>query len=160
MKRRALPGWALGVVLLGTALLLGAGKAKERAIKRDLGKMKGTWTVASLVMSGEKVPESELQKLKILIGADGSMTVQREGETIIKTTCRIDPTTIPKAIDVTFTQGDLKNQSAQGIYEIAGDTIKYCRGAPGKDRPEEFSSKEGSGTIFAIYKREKAEGVR
>ena len=153
MERRTLPGLALALVLVGTATLPAAGK-KEKAIKKDLGKMKGTWTVASLVMNGEKLPEEELKKLKILIGADGSMTVQRDGTTIIKTSCKIDPTAKPKAIDVTFTQGDLKGQTALGIYEIAVDTIKYCRGGPGKDRPEEFSSKEGSGIIFAIYKRE------
>jgi uncharacterized protein (TIGR03067 family) len=142
--------------MAGTGLLFAAGDKKEAAVKKDREKMKGTWKVASLVMDGKKVPGEELQKLKILIGADGAMTVQREGETIIKTTNKIDPTKKPKAIDVTFTMGELKDKSALGIYEIDGDTIKYCRASPGKDRPAEFSSKEGSGTIFAVYKREKS----
>jgi uncharacterized protein (TIGR03067 family) len=156
MERRAQTGLMLGLLLAGTSFLFAAGKDKEAAVKKDREKMKGTWTVVRLVMSGEKVPEGELTKLKILIASDGAMTVQRNGKTIIKNTNKIDPTKKPKTIDVSYTMGDLKAQSALGIYEIDGDTIKYCRAAPGKDRPSEFAAKEGSESIFAIYRREKS----
>src|SRR6266478_3404591 len=123
MQRRALTGLALGLLFAETSFLLADGKDKEAAVRKDREKMKGTWTVASLVMNGNKVPEGELTKLKIHIAADGAMTVQREGKTIIQTTTKIDPGKKPKAIDVTYTMGDLKDQSAQGIYEIDGDTV-------------------------------------
>jgi uncharacterized protein (TIGR03067 family) len=156
MQKRALTGLTLGLLFLGTSFLLADSKDKEAAIKKDREKMKGTWSVVRVEMDGEKVPEGELTKLKIQIAADGAMTVRSEGKTFIQTTTRIDPTTKPKAIDVTYTLGDFKDQSARGIYEIDGDIVKYCRSAPGKDRPSEFATKKGSGAIFAIYKRDKS----
>ncbi len=49
-------------------------------------------------------------------------------------------------------QGKVK---LQGIYEVNGDTYRYCIAPAGKDKPNEFSSKEGSGHILMVLKREK-----
>jgi uncharacterized protein (TIGR03067 family) len=155
MQRSAVVGLVLGVLIAGTTALWAADNDQEAAIKEDREKMEGNWTVASLVMNGTKVPEGELKKLKIIIAADGKWTVLNDGETIITTTTKIDPTKSPKTVDMKFVTGDLQGKSALGIYEVTDDTIKYCRAAPGKDRPTDFSAKEGSEHILAVYQREK-----
>ena len=70
---------------------------------------------------------------------------------------KIDPTKKPKTIEFTFTEGQLQGKTSLGIYELQGDTFKYCRAAPDKPRPTEFSSKEGSEQTLVVYKREKGE---
>jgi hypothetical protein len=42
-----------------------------------------------------------------------------------------------------------------GIYELEGNTWKVCYAMPGKERPKDFSAKEGSGQTLAVWEREK-----
>jgi hypothetical protein len=42
-----------------------------------------------------------------------------------------------------------------GIYELDGDTVKFCFGGPGKERPTEFTTKEGSMRTLSVWKRDK-----
>jgi uncharacterized protein (TIGR03067 family) len=150
----------LGVasLYLGLGWLMAADDAKEEAIKKDRAAIKGEWKVVSYELDGKKpVSDEQLEKVKVTIDESGKVTVRADGQTIIEATTTIDPTKNPKTVDTTFTQGDLKGQTALGIYEIKGDTYKYCRAAPGKDRPTELSSKEGSEHTLLVYKRAKAE---
>ena len=43
----------------------------------------------------------------------------------------------------------------QSIYAIEGGRVKYCTAAAGKERPKEFSSKEGSMHTLVVWEREK-----
>jgi uncharacterized protein (TIGR03067 family) len=72
-------------------------------------------------------------------------------------TITIDPTTKPKWYDMTIPEGPKKGQVLQGIYELEGDTWKYCQDKAGKGRPTEFSGKAGSGWVLVIMKKEKLE---
>ena len=58
----------------------------------------------------------------------------------------------------TYTLGDLKGQTAPGIYKIEDDLITICRAAPGQARPTTFASEPGNGHTLMTYKREKAPG--
>ena len=43
-----------------------------------------------------------------------------------------------------------------GIYEFSGsDNFKTCWSPAGKERPTTFASKEGSGHLLFVFKREK-----
>jgi uncharacterized protein (TIGR03067 family) len=142
---RALPQIVLtvGTLCFGVGWLIAADDANDEAIKKDRAALKGEWKVVSYELDGKKpVSDEQLDKVKV---------------TIIEGNTTIDPTKNPKTIDTTFTEGDLKGETALGIYELKGDTYKYCRAAPGKERPTEFSSKEGSGHTLVVYKRAKAE---
>jgi uncharacterized protein (TIGR03067 family) len=157
---RALPQIVLtvGTLCFGVGWLIAADDAKDDAIKKDRAALKGEWKVVSYELDGKKpVSDEQLDKVKVTIDESGKVTVQADGKTIIEGNTTIDPTKNPKTIDTTFTEGDLKGETALGIYEIKGDTYKYCRAAPGKERPTEFSSKEGSGHTLVVYKRVKAE---
>jgi hypothetical protein len=46
-------------------------------------------------------------------------------------------------------------KTALGIYELSGDTYKLCYAPPGKDRPKEFSAKEGTGYTLSVWQRKK-----
>jgi len=52
-------------------------------------------------------------------------------------------------------KGPDKGKTLLGIYELSDDAYKVCFAAPGKDRPTEFNSKEGSGNRLIVMKREK-----
>jgi uncharacterized protein (TIGR03067 family) len=67
----------------------------------------------------------------------------------------IDATKRPKEIDIMDASGNKNEQTKLGIYEVDGDTYKYCLAPAGKPRPKEFVSKEGSGDSLGVMKREK-----
>ena len=64
-------------------------------------------------------------------------------------TLALHATTKPKSIDFALSEG----KQAPGIYHVSGDTNKQCYAAPGKERPSDFSAKEGSGASFSVWKR-------
>ena len=42
-----------------------------------------------------------------------------------------------------------------GIYELDGDTVRFCLAPADKDRPTDFTAKEGSGRMLSVWKRAK-----
>jgi len=145
------------LVLFATAGLLLAGDAPQDAVKKERDKLKGTWDMTSFERNGEKpFDDDQIKTIKTTFDADGKLKVEVDGNTNVEATTTIDPTKKPKTIDFTFTSGDLDGQKSQGIYELTDDTFKYCRAAPDKPRPTEFSAKEGSEQTLVTYKRAKA----
>jgi uncharacterized protein (TIGR03067 family) len=131
------------------------GEAKEEAVAKDLQAFKGTWRLSAKEEDGKKFREEEIKDVIGTIDGSGNVSVRRGGKVINEGTVKLDPTTTPKTIDVTFTAGERKGQSVLGIYEIEGDVFRVCVARPGGGRPAEFSAKAGSGHIVVVYQREK-----
>jgi uncharacterized protein (TIGR03067 family) len=66
---------------------------------------------------------------------------------------KLDLTTKPWCMDATGTKGPQKGRTYLGIYSLEGDTLKWCVGLPGGDRPTEFTTKDGQ--FLLILKRQK-----
>jgi uncharacterized protein (TIGR03067 family) len=121
--------------------------------KKDLEKMSGTFTVISFVRNGEAWGPDKLKKLKVVQkGANWSFTEDNE---VTEGTDWVDPSKKPKEVDSTYTSGGDKGKKALGIYEIDGDTVKFCHAEPDKPRPTEFASKAGSDQTLMVLKRAK-----
>ena len=55
---------------------------------------------------------------------------------------------------VNATEGPDKGKTFKGIYELDGDSSKFCRaGTPEQERPTEFKTKAGTGALASAYKR-------
>ena len=107
-------------------------------------------------VDGKKFSEEEIKDVIATTDGSGRCWVRRGDKLIGEGTAKFDPTTKPKTIDITFTEGEHKGKTALGIYEFEGDTFRVCITRPGGDgRPMEFSAKAGSGCTLVVYKREK-----
>jgi uncharacterized protein (TIGR03067 family) len=146
---------ALVLAFGGLSLLRADDDAKEKAIKKDRKLYEGTWRVVSLIVDGNEVPEDDAKKITVVNGADGSWSIQLDGNEVSKGTSTIDPTKKPKTIDLANVEGADAGKTALGIYEIDKDSRKVCYAKPDAERPTEFSSKTGSGLILVTLKREK-----
>jgi uncharacterized protein (TIGR03067 family) len=69
-----------------------------------------------------------------------------KGETA---TFALDATQSPKAITFTPEKGD---ETAPGIYEIKGDTLRLCF-TNGPSRPKEFAAPKGSDARLMVLQR-------
>jgi uncharacterized protein (TIGR03067 family) len=145
----------LAVVSLGF-VTAASGQEGDKASK-DLKKLQGSWTVVSMEIKGQKLPEDKLKEADIkLVVKDGKYAQQVQGEIMEEGTFKLDPSKKPAAIDLSIDSGNDKGKMQRGIYEIKGDTwrISFAK-AGSKDRPTSFASNEDDDTAVMTLKRDK-----
>jgi uncharacterized protein (TIGR03067 family) len=133
-------------------LLLGADKKDDA--KKDMAQMEGKWSMVSGERDGQPLPDDIVSSARRVVKA-GETTVTIGGELFLKAKFTLDLSKKPKAIDYTVTGGQNEGKTQLGIYELDGDTVKFCFAAPGEERPTEFRTKTGSGQTLSVWKREK-----
>jgi uncharacterized protein (TIGR03067 family) len=138
-----------GILMVG---LLTAADAKEDAVKKELKKLKGTWSATAMEFAGKKAPEEEVKKTKIMF--DGDKATLIDGKEKKPATIKIDPSKKPATIDITPTEGKEKGKTMKAIYMIDGDTLKIAMGF-GDDRPTEFTTKKDTFVGLIVFKRDK-----
>jgi uncharacterized protein (TIGR03067 family) len=146
---------AIGVL----AAFLTPGRAQGD--KEDAKKLQGAWEVTELIVGGVKVPEKEIKGTKFVFEGDKLTIVPSmpDAEAVEKRlfTFKLDPAQKPAAIDLTAQDGDLKGTVSPGIYELKGDTLRWCQSddEKNKDRPKTFDSPDKSRIYVFTFKRVK-----
>jgi uncharacterized protein (TIGR03067 family) len=141
------------IPVMAVLVFLAAGGAQDAA-KKELALLEGEWSMMSGEANGFSMPK-EMVKTGKRVAKEGETTISMGGQVYFKAKYTIDPSKKPKAIDYVMTAGPTKGKTQLGIYELDGDTVKFCFAAPGKDRPTEFSAKEGSQRTMSVWKRDK-----
>jgi uncharacterized protein (TIGR03067 family) len=136
------------------ALALVAAVGADDATKKELAQLEGEWSMVSGEADGVSMPDATVKTGK-RVAKDGETTITFGGQVYFKAKFSIDPTKKPKAIDYTMTEGPTKGKTHLGIYEVDGDTARFCFAAPGGDRPTDFTAKEGSRRTLSVWKRDK-----
>jgi uncharacterized protein (TIGR03067 family) len=143
---------AYRMVAVAVMALIGCG-ATARDAADDLKAMEGTWDLTYLERDGAEV---KVQPGTRAINAGDKFVIKRGAEVVAAGTMKLDPSKTPKASEATYTDGPDKGKTFKGIYQIDGDTVKFCRaGSPDQERPTGFKTKPGSGQFVAAYKRSK-----
>jgi serine/threonine-protein kinase len=134
--------------LSGSAKLL----TTLKEARQDLEKLQGTWTM----VAAERGGQSEKTARDLQATFTGVRFATRSGDKVLfQSTFTLDPSAKPKAIDIVFTEGSDKGKSRQGIYVLEGDTLKVCYSDVGRERPTEFTTKEGTGGhLLFVYRRD------
>jgi uncharacterized protein (TIGR03067 family) len=101
---------------------------------------------------GQALPEEFVKTGKRSV-KDAETSITINDMVVMKAKFTIDPSKKPKTIDYTVTEGQAKGAKVLGIYHLDGDTVKFCFGAPDKERPTDFTAKEGSGRTLSSWKR-------
>jgi uncharacterized protein (TIGR03067 family) len=136
----------------GIGLLSTAAAQKDGADKKELEKFQGKWATASVTVDGEA--EDEIKDRFLAIKGDKATFLDKDKERGTGS-MKLDPGKSPAHLDFTYEDGPAKGTTLKGIYKFEGDTLTFCYGGFGKDRPTEFASKAGSGTILIVQKRAK-----
>ncbi len=148
-----------GFVVTAGLLLAAPGFGQGEPAKTDFDKLQGTWITVSLATGGKPVIEeknpSRFGPTVKLVYEGNKWRVVAGDKTVATGTWKIDATKTPKELDVMDESGTVNDKTKLAIYELEGDTFKYCIGPAGKPRPAEFSSKEGSDNSLLVSRREK-----
>jgi uncharacterized protein (TIGR03067 family) len=139
--------------LFAMLVLFGSAAAQD-ALLKEMTRLAGEWSMVSGEADGQAMPK-ELVKTGKRVAQDGETTILIGGQVYFKAKFSIDPAKKPKAIDYVMTEGLTKGKTHLGIYELDGDTVKFCFAAPGKERPTEFTAKEGSQRTLSVWTRDK-----
>jgi uncharacterized protein (TIGR03067 family) len=123
----------------------------EFADRIDLEFLQGAWDLSSHEVEGKAPAASALPGSKILVKAN-TVTMVFQGA-VSKGTFQLDAVRTPGTLDVTFTEGPEKGNTYLGIYDLQGDTLKFCRTLAGKDRPTAFTCKAVSGNTLETFRR-------
>lgn len=125
--------------------------ARADNAKDDLRSLKGAWDLVSFERDGRDV-KVEAETKVVFTG--GRFVVKRGDQVISAGTVRLHPTSKPKALDTTYTEGRDKGKTFKGIYRIEGNVLRFCRaGSPDHARPAAFETKPGSGQFLSVYRR-------
>ena len=131
--------------MLGLASVLAAGAAAAGDAKSDLAKLQGKWTF-----------EKEGAKAEIYFSKN-DFTIKIDSDEI-EGTFKADPSKKPKQMDLMITGKRFMGETLHAIYDLDGDSLKWCTSKPRKDRPTEFPAKEGEEReyLYMVFKRVKS----
>jgi uncharacterized protein (TIGR03067 family) len=125
----------------------------EDAADRDRDQLVGTWQ--GFVVEGRGAnPNDGPVKIEVVITRD-RITARdlRADKSLGEGTYKLDSAKKLKEIDATGSVSGRRSRTFLGIYEIEGDTLKWCADNVGKGRPAEFLSQRGQ--YLLILKRQK-----
>src|SRR5262245_18282032 len=111
------------------AVLTAAEKPPDSASKQDLDGLQGTWKLVSAMQDGKALAEDKVMKTTIVF--------------------KDDTFRFPGSVEYG------EKGVMLGIYELHGDHSKVCFAPAGKLRPNELTSKLGSGYILEVWERQK-----
>ena len=139
------------VVLAAVTFLPAAHAAEDDAAKAELKKFQGTWQLVTAETDGKKTDKEKTAKIRVVIKGSKHSVYFGDDVAVKEIPFVIDPSKKPKQVTDTLPDG----KEIKSIYELDGDTLKSCSAPAGKDRPTEFSAKEGTGHTLRVFKRVK-----
>jgi len=144
--KRMLAGSLIALVSLVASSVMAEDKD---AVKKDMEQLQGEWSMLMPDGSGKMLSDSK----RVCKGDETTVTFG--GRLALKAKFAIDPSKKPKVIDYEILDGEDKGKKRLGIYELEADTVKFCFGTTGGQRPTDFSSKLGDGYSMSAWKRDK-----
>lgn len=152
---------ALAVVLGGAGVfayhVLATEADKKEKGKSDKETIQGNWEVVSL-LSDKGASEREAERLKSAVWVFEKEKILWKWEAVDKikaASFKLDPTKMPKTIDVTRPPRKPKRH-IEGIYKLEGDDLTICIPlGRDKPRPTEFKVEEGGKRTLIVLKRKK-----
>ena len=141
------------LVMLAAMIFVSVDDAAD-AVKKDMQRLEGNWSMVAGESNGTAMPESFLKGSK-RVAKDGITTVTIGGMPFMKAKFTVDPSKTPKTIDYMMLEGLTKGKMQLGIYEIDGDQVKFCFASLGMARPTDFTAKAGSGRAYSVWQRDK-----
>ena len=144
--------WTLGVIALLSSLGTNLAAQSASATSSDSASLQGTWSMVAGAADGYQLPPEYVKTMRRIFTGN-EVTVTMGGQLFLKATIELNPTASPKTIDYHMTGGPTAGSTQLGIYQISGDTVRFCFGAPNAARPTDFASTLGDRRTLSTWVR-------
>lgn len=114
------------------------------------GELQGVWQAVSVVVSGQRIDDSDVKSIRLTLSGD-RFTTRRGGETLFDSSYSADAKR--GEIEMIGSGGDFEGKPARGIYEFEEELLRLCYAMPGFARPSAFKSEAGSGVFLIELRR-------
>lgn len=143
-----LRGWlAVPALLIALAAPL---RADDPADRRALS---GSWAGFIADPRGERPGPVRFSEIRIT--PERIRGTQGDGRDMGEGTYQLGTAGSVRTLDSTGLAGEPRGKTFLGIYEIRGDTLRWCVANPGKPRPSEFASRPSSGQFLMVLTRKR-----
>jgi uncharacterized protein (TIGR03067 family) len=147
-------GWlTVALVVLG-GVAADEPKASERAAAMQL---RGAWRPESVTEYGRKLAGVDLETymgMTLTIEDGNKFTLKAADGFVFEVhELKVDAGRDPKSFDSKEVEGLGVGTTYKGIWEVEGDTLKWCFGT--EERPKRFDSEKGSDIIMIVLNRQK-----
>lgn len=146
---------SMGLLMMVSGALMAGPQLASQELAPELKPFQGTWVAEKVIYNG--TDHGEKLKLRLVL-KENQFTVEAEekvkkeyGKFMIK----LDPSTSPKCLDITISDGVQKGASMEGIYELKDDVFRICARVFGNERPTAFEAPDGSSCVLVELRREK-----
>lgn len=137
-----IPIFALAFALLGL-LSLNAEERNRQAVKEASvsAKLAGTYTIVKGQRDGKDVPEDHFKGSVVTFTEDKIFGHDKNKKEFFGATYKLDKASKPWKIRMTST-APKKDEKAEGVVQLVGDTLTICYALPGGKTPTTFSAGE------------------
>jgi uncharacterized protein (TIGR03067 family) len=111
----------------------------------------GEWAMVSGIFNGVPMAESMVTWVKRVTRGDVTEVVAGP-QTMLRARFTLDDARHPHVVEYTNLAGPNKGKAQTGIADMTGDTLRICMAAPGRPRPDGFSSTPGDGRSFTTWR--------
>ena len=111
----------------------------------------GEWAMVSGVFNGAAMDPSMVQWCR-RITQGGITSVVAGPQVMLKARFTIDRSGRPNTVDYINLEGAQKGKAQAGIFELGGGMLTVCMAAPGKPRPQDFTTTSGDGRSLTTWR--------
>lgn len=149
--------YKIGWMVVAWMILAGVAADEPKSAGRGgLEKLQASWRPESVTEGGRKLTGDDLEVYRgmTLIIQEGKSTL-KTAKGVVLSSCelKVDAGRDPKTFDAKEVEGSGVGRVYKGIWELEGDTLKWCFGT--RDRPTGFKEKEDEDFFLLVLKRQK-----
>ncbi len=141
--------------VLASLGLINAARADEPAAA-EVKLLEGKWHVVALEREGRKAPAEVLKQMKGGWTFEGDKVSFDDPNAPGKSEFRLDPSKMPREIDLIGLDGANKGKKIEGIYRMVDGQLSVCirdAGSAARGRPKSFSTDGEAGLGLIVLAR-------
>lgn len=138
------------MMLLALATAAPAGSQGQENAERQ--RLMGTWTGWIVDGRGDR-PNAMIGKIAEMVITDRTIRARDDQRDMGEGSYRVGRDQGWGTLDAAGTGGPTRGKTYLGIYQLEGDTLRWCTANPGRARPTQLMTRRGDGWYLMVLKR-------